>query len=102
MGKRHATPFEAPPFNREGNRKARRKAEAQRIVTLGMLLGAEWDGACFCRTVWGENTQDPYRKYWDKDGNAISSMQASKLTKSWYVPARPTGSKSAFRSYHAR
>lgn len=83
MGKRRASPFEAPPYNREGNRKARRKAMAERVQATAMLLGATWvgdtwaDGYFMSQSRNDPNTGD-FRgtRYWDRNGKPMSAVQA--------------------------
>ena len=95
MGKRRSSSIDAPPYNREGNRKARRKAEAHRITAMGLLLGATWHGDYFER-VHEEVDYASVSKtfsYWDRYGNRISSSDAQKLCEQKTPKFMPVESK---------
>ena len=79
MGRRRTTSYEGHPYNREGNRKARRKAKADRIQTMAMMLGAKWVGETwtdgyFEKRSDGVASGHPvnWTTYYDTNGNEIS------------------------------
>lgn len=77
MGKRRASPFEAPPHNREGegNRKARRKQAVDALTTMGMLLGAKWvSGGAYFES---KRPMPLPSQYWDRRGNPLTSIQVA-------------------------